>query len=299
MARRSPWNAIPNTEVEHRYELVQRGDVLILCVSLRGYAENSANGVSAVKEGLDAIPATLDPTPTVSTLESRGFANASDDACAILTSVFEGTPCCWVYHSPEEQQDHSRWDLPPRERLASSRAAAIDRVVAWKRAGGFVITYSNGSIVQSTRWTPRGCVVRSPEGDDWQIEDLFHRNRMVERRINDEHDTLVQLPAIDAIGTDNLAARIGARLLRKRGRIVECDFSPWQTRAPIPEDWVQRIAALDSLESLCFGDARPRVDDVLVALGAHPTITEVAFWSNTMSALDLQRIRDRGVRVRG
>ncbi len=298
MARGPRWKRIPATPARFQFETVSHEGVSVLCVRLSGYAQNTPSGVSAIRDALDAIPATLEDPPRVSTLDCSQFANASDDACEILTSVFTGTPCCWIYHSPDEQVDHRRWDLPPRERLAPTRTAALERVAQWSRSGGFVITYSNGQVIERARWTERGLVLRCPGGDDWRTEDLYFRNGFVERRIADEQQSVVRWPVVDATGAASDATRAGARLLYQRGRVVECDFSPWQTRAALPDDWPQRIAPFDGLVKLQFGAARPSMEDLLDALRAHPTIAEVELWREGAEGLDLQRLRARGVSVR-
>ncbi|MBL8683667.1 MAG: hypothetical protein JNK05_31135 [Myxococcales bacterium] len=298
MARRARWSTIENSLVRQRFEVVRHRGVSILCAQIRGCCDNSADGVSAVRDALDAIPEALREAPLVSTLELAQFANASDDACEILTSVFAGTPCCWVYRSPDEQEDHRRWDLPPRERLASTLDEALDRVVRWTMDGGFSITYSSGAEIERVRWTERGCLVRNPGGDDWRTEDLYFRNRLVERRIADERDTVVRQPVFDATGAHTDATRAGASLVYRDGRVAECDFSPWQTRAPLPDDWVARIEPFEAIETLRFGRAQPSTNDLLVALGAHPTIHTVELWRESASAIDLEPVRARGVRVR-
>jgi hypothetical protein len=70
----------------------------------------------------------------------------------------------------------------------------------------------------------------------WRTEELYFRNSLVERRIADGHQTVARWPFTDATRVESEAMRAGARLLCQRGRVTECDFSPWQTRAPLSDD---------------------------------------------------------------
>ena len=101
----------------------------------------------------------VDPRLEVATLDVTKFSNASDDACSILTNALEGIPCCWITHDWDRQSDDpqkERWDLPPTERMAPTQALALDRVVAWRRAGGFEIASGGGVSVRSWRWEESG-----------------------------------------------------------------------------------------------------------------------------------------------
>lgn len=127
----------------------------VLCVRLAGWAENDADGVSRVKEGLDELAAALGDVE-VCTLDVRQFSNASDDACAILTGVFSGLPCCWISREWDQQHEGRRWDLPPPEQLAANGVLALEvRAEARAlRAASRAVCMSQKTVIPPTGiWT--------------------------------------------------------------------------------------------------------------------------------------------------
>lgn len=265
---------------------------MVLCVRLRGYAENSPDGVGRVRDGLDELAASIDEPLDVTTLDVRGFSNASDDACSILTSVFVGLPCCWITDDWDQQRGGARWDLPQRERMAPTGEAALARVVGWRRAGGFSIVHDSG-YAEAWRWTERGLVVTTTDGGALDSKDLFHRNNLVERVLANP-PRRVLWPVRDRTGATHEAVRLGARLLCVDDEIVEVDYSRWSTRRPLPDDWLAQVTALPSLRELDLRTTLAREADILRAVEALPVLATLhidrgALGRETLARLERER----------
>lgn len=247
----------------------ERDGVAILCARLAGRADNNPDGVARVKDALDAVPATLAADLDVATLDVTGFSNASDDACAILTGVFAGLPCCWVTQMWDQQRDGQRWDLPASEHMAATHESAIERVVGWRRAGGFVISVAGDT--RASQWTGRGLVVRDSGGAGGLV-DTFYRNQLVEREIGDGRSVRVLWPVVDRTGVVHEALRRQARLVYQGERVIEADFTRWSTCLPLPDDWVARISDLDALTILDLRTTPARELDILDAVQRLPAL---------------------------
>jgi hypothetical protein len=268
--RRSAWTVIPRTPASYRYSRVERGGVGILCVRLSGYADNNPGGVARITDGLDALARSRAADLEVATLDVTAFCNADDDACSILTSAFAGLPCCWVTSSWDQQCGGRRWDLPPSERMAPTIGAAIARVIAWRRAGGFTIT--TDSATRAWRWTERGLVVSDSAAGVLQLEDLWHRNRLVERTIHRSGLTHVLSPFPDRSGGMHEALRRRARLVITGGQVVEVDFGPESTCRPLPKDWPELLAELAAVEILRLRHTGAHERDILRAVQILPAL---------------------------
>lgn len=269
--RRSGWRPIPGTPAHRAYRRVDRDGVAVLCVRLAGWADNNPDGVSRVKDGLDELAAAIPEELDVATLDVRGFCNASDDACAILTAVFAGLPCCWITGQWDQQHEGQRWDLPASGRMAPNGEAALARVVGWRRAGGFSIDHGGGCSERS-QWTERGLLVSTTRGGVPDVDDLWSRNRLVERVLHGERARRVLWPVADRSGVTHEAERRGARLVIAGDQIVEVDFTLWSTGRPLPEDWVARIAGLDACRELDLRTTAASEVDIVRAVQALPAL---------------------------
>jgi hypothetical protein len=288
------WRAIPQSPARIAYERVVHDGVAVLCARLSGYAENTPDGVGRVKDALDDLGSTIEPEVDVATLDVTAFSNASGDACGILTGVFAGLPCCWITHEWDQQHEEDRWDLPLSERMAATAELAITRVVEWRRAGEYKLVFDGGADWSESRWCDRGLVVRQVHAETSDIEDLWHRNRLVERTIFDDDPLLVRWPFVDRTGEEHEALRRGARLVYSRNHIIEADFCPYSTRRPLSSDWVESIVDLISLRTLCLRGAAPEEADLLRAVGALPALETLEIDRGHLSEkaiTELRRIR--------
>ena len=243
----------------------------MLCASLSGHAENTPDGVGRVRDALDELGATIEPEVEVATLDVTAFSNASDDACAILTNVFAGLPSCWITQEWNQQHGGERWDLPVSERMAETLELAIARVVGWRRAGTYEIAFTGGASEES-RWIERGLLVRELRDGSPTMEDLYYRNRLVERTIFGTDPVFVRYPETDRTGEQHEAMRRKARLVSSRGLVIEADFSPYSTRRPLPDNWVELIDDLVAMKTLGLRGCTPREADVLRALTMLPSL---------------------------
>ncbi len=236
---------------------------------LAGWADNNPDGVARVKDGLDELAAAIPEALDVATLDVRGFCNASDDACAILTGVFSGLPCCWITGQWDQQHEGQRWDLPASGRMGPNGEAALARVVGWRRAGGFSIDHGGGCSEHS-RWTERGLLVSTTRDGVPAMDELWSRNRLVERVLHGEQARRVLWPVADRSGVTHEAQRRGAGLVIADGQIVEVDFTRWSTERPLPDDWVARIADLAACRELDLRTTAASEADILRAVQALP-----------------------------
>ena len=291
--RRSGWRLIPGTPAHRAYRRVDRDGVAVLCVRLAGSADNNPDGVARVKDGLDELAAAIPEELDVATLDVRGFANASDDACAILTGVFAGLPCCWITHEWDQQRGGQRWDLPESERMAPNGLDALAKVVAWRRAGGFSIDHGSGCSEYS-QWTERGLLVSTTRGGAPDMDDLWSRNRLVERVLHGAHARRVLWPVADRSGVTHEAERRGARLVIANGSVVEVDFTRWAIERPLPDDWVARLAGLAACSELDLRTTAAREADILRAVQALPALVVLRVESGALgpdALAQLQRER--------
>lgn len=268
------WREIPGTEARYAYRRVERDGVAVLCVRLAGYAENSADGVTRVCDGLDEVAAAHTEWLDVTTLDVRGFCNALDDACGILTGVFAGLPCCWISHDWDQQRGGERWDLPAAERLAATGSEALARVVGWRRAGGFSIDHGGG-CVQRWAWGERGLVVTTTRGGQRDMADVYHRNQLVERALGGGRRVL--WPRVDATGVASEASRRGARLVLEGEEVIEADFTRWSTGRALPEDWPAWVADLVGLRELDVRAPGVRESELLAVVAGLPAL--VVLWA--------------------
>lgn len=262
----------------------------VLCVRLAGWTNNNPGGVAGVKDGLDELAAAMPEEIDVTTLDVRGFGNASDDACSILTHVFAGLPCCWITGQWDQQHEGQRWDLPPSGRMAPTGEAALARVVGWRRAGGFSIDLGGGCS-ETSRWTERGLVVSTTRNGAPDMDDLYARNRLVERVIHGTHARRVLWPVADRSGVTHEAERRGGRLVIADGRVVEVDFTSWSTGRPLPDDWVSRIADLEACRELDLRSTAAREVDILRAVQALPELVYLALAPGALSPEGQARLR--------
>jgi len=263
--------------------------VAVLCVRLAGCADNNPDGVARVKDGLEELAAGIPEEIDVTTLDVRGFCNALDDACQILTGVFTGLPCCWITHQWDQQRGGERWDLPESERMAPTGEAALARVVAWRRAGGFSISVGESS--RSWQWTDRGLVVSASHKGAPDMDDLWARNRLVERVLHGEHARRVLWPVADRSGATHEAERRGARLVIAGGQVVEVDFTRWSTGRPLPDDWVARIADLEGCRELDLRGTAASELDILRAVQRLPALARLALTPGALGPAALAQLR--------
>lgn len=265
------WLSIAGSPARFAYERIERDGVAVLRVALSGHAENTPDGVARVRRAVDELGATITPEVHVATLDVRDFANAADDASSILTGVLAGVPCCWITDEWDAQDDGSRWDLPPSVRLASTDEDALARVLEWRAAGGYRVTFGGGSVVMEWRFTERGLVERETRDGTLQSEDVWHRNRLVQRSLL-ELGQIVFWPFPDARGKEHQALRHGARLVLEGDAVIEADFDPWQTLRPLPASWVESIEELPHLRILGLRGTTPREEDLVRAVRALPVL---------------------------
>jgi hypothetical protein len=293
---RAGWRAIPRSPARIAHERIERDGVAVLCARLAGQAENTPDGVARVKAALDDLGATLEPEVEVSTLDVTEFSNASDDACQILTGALAGLPCCWITHEWDQQRGGERWDLPASERMAATPEAALSRVVGWRRAGAYRVPVEGDECWTESRWGERGLVVRDVTDGSRTLEDLWYRNRLVERAIFDADPVRVLWPVADRTGLQHEALRRGARLVYSGELLIEADFNPYSTRRPLPADWVASVEGLVSLKILGLRGTAPLQADVFRAIAALPSLErlEVARGVLSKKAMrDLRRERPR------
>lgn len=271
--RRSGWRNIAGTPARRAWRRVERDGVGVLCVRLAGWAENSADGVSRVTDALDELAREVDDV-AVSTLDVRGFCNASDDACGILTGVFAGVPCCWI-SSSWDQQGGQRWDLPRSEQLAPDGVTALERVVGWRRAGGLMTRSGDGVYTRDWRWSARGVEVQTTRAGVVDCADLYWRNRLVERvlpRGHGEATTRVLWPVDDPTGVAREAVRCGARLVLEGEQVVEVDLTRWATERALAEGWLSRIEGFTAVRELDVRTTTAREAEILRALAVWPAL---------------------------
>lgn len=286
---KSAWRSIPGSSARFHAERVERDGVAALRVRLRGASGNSADDVSRVRDALDDAAAEFEPEVEVAALDVSVFSNAYGDEAGILTSVFSGLACCWATPWWSAQVDGCRWDLPHSDMLAPTLEEALDRVVSWRRAGGYTLVYGDTTVEH--RWTARGFESVTRRGGELDLSDLHHRNQMVERTIHGEREARVSWPFADRTGATHEALRRGARLVRERGRVVEVDLGPWQTRRPLGDDWVARVRGLREARELVLLATEPTEDDVLRAVVALPKLRLVRLSSERITGTLLARVR--------
>lgn len=276
---------IPGTPAKLVHERIECGGVAVLSASLLGVADNTPEGVGKIRDALDELAAQLDPGVEVSILDVTKFGNAADDACSILTHVFTGLPCCWISDEWARQIDGQRWDLPHADRLAPTRDAAIERVLSWRRAGSFALDFGPGVHVDH-RWIDRGLAIRTFHHGALEDDDLWYRNRLVERVLyakDRARPQRVVWPFPDARNLEHEALRRGARLVYDDDQVIEADLSEYQTRRPLADDWVATVADLATLRTLNLLGRQPRLEDLVRAVRALPALTELRLGHRALS----------------
>lgn len=283
MTRRR-WIPIAGSGASYAYERVERAGVGALVVRLRGASGDRVDDVARVRDALDELAATIEPEVEVAALDVSRFSNAYGDEAGNFTSVFAGLACCWATPECDMQVEGQRWHLPHAAALARTLDAALARALSLRAAGAFTHGYAEGAVTIEHRWTERGfeTLTRRDGRDD--MRDLHHRNRLVERALFGDHARRVRWPFADRTGVAQEAQRRGARLVYKADRVVEADFGPWQTRRPLGDDWVARVADLTDVERLVLLDTSPADDDLARAVEALARLKELR--------LDRERITD-------
>jgi hypothetical protein len=287
---RRRWPTLADTRVRYAWRRVVRDGVGVLLVRLRGASGDRADDVARVRDGLDALGASFDDVD-VSVLDVREFSNAYGDEAAILTTVFEGVPCCWVTFHHADQVDGCRWDLPHRERLAPTVRDAVVRAVAWRRVGGFTHTFHVGECALERRWTDRGLECVAHRNGAVETRDVFYRNRLVER-VMPRVDQRVLWPVADQTGARHDALRLGARVVLRGDRVVEVDWSPWQTRRPPPPDWIDRSLTIPSTEELVLLSVELSDDDLDRLVAGLPALRLLRLDRTRLSDALTRRLRD-------
>jgi hypothetical protein len=278
------WHQVKDAPARFEAERVDRDGVAVLCVRLEGHAENDPNGVARVKDALDEFGAEQ-PGIEVTTFDVTKFSNAMDDACSILTGVFGGLPCCWITREWDQQHDGERWDLPEPERMAPTLEAALARVVEWRRDG--VCEFTEGSHRTICRWTPRGLLI-STGG----MEDLWHRNQLVERLLIDEDPPKrVRWPVPDGSGEADEALRLGARLVSSGSVVTEADFSRFATERSLAVNWADSVVELTALQVLDLRGKVFRSEELARVVTALPSLEELRLERDDLDLAELLRLR--------
>jgi hypothetical protein len=288
--RRCNWRPIAGTPARAAWRRVERESVRVLCVRLDGWVDRRAEEVRRVRDGLDALATRLGDVE-VCTLDVRRFANAPGDECQILTGVFAGAPCCWISSAWDQQHDGQRWDLPEPEMLAADGRTALTRVVGWRRAGEVSLRLGGGRDTRTWRFEPRGLTVTTTRDGAPDLEDLYVRNRLVERTIHGEAVRRVTWPIAEASGVTREALRHGARLVVERGRVVEVGYTKWETELPLADGWLARLAELTDVRRVDLRTTTARAEELVRVVEVSPALEELWADRAALDAAALAKIR--------
>lgn len=255
------WKPVEGTSAAYHATLEHHDGVGVLVVRLRGSVSRYGEEVFSLRDTLDDIGVAAEGAE-VSVLDVSTFANADGDEAGALRSVFVGLPCMWVTPRWDQQDADGQkwWDIPAAPLLAPTVHAAIQQVVAWRSAGRLSVGR------EAAVWTARGL-----ERQQKDMLSIYHRNRLVERRI-DRRQRRILWPFLDRTGQPNEATRLGARLVYQADALTEIDFSPGQTGRPENPKWLSTLADLPHLEELRLYLFPATDADIAAALACFPDL---------------------------
>jgi hypothetical protein len=164
--------------------------------------------------------------------------------------------------------------LAAAEWVFESLDAALNALVARRKAGRVVLRDRHGDRVREHEWLARGRVERELEQGVCRTTDLFHRGQLLERTGLDPDGTawVAQWPLPDALGEESAACRFGARLFFEQGRLVELDFSRDHSGRALRPDWLDVAAAVERLSTLDLSGQPVGDADALAALDRLPAL---------------------------